>query len=358
MKFSTGKHSIKLHLILLILLLAVSGFVIWLYTGYSGGSAPYEVTNYAMGTYVQQTIYGSQGQAAASAAASAISNLENHISWRVEGSDIQTLNQQAGEEPVTVSDDTFSILKLSLEVAEASGGAFDPTIYPLSSLWDFGGDNQQLPSQEAIDSFLPKVNYEDLVLTEEDSAAQLMQTLEAVDLGAAGKGAACDAALEAYRQAGVENAVIAVGGSVGVMGRRLTQENWRISVRDPDKTVDDSDPGLGVLELSEGFVSTSGIYEKYFEQDGNLYHHILDPDTGYPVDNNLLSISVTAESGVLSDLLSTACFVLGMEDSLPLLDQYGAQAVFITKDKEVYVTDGLKERFTLTNEEYQLKEFN
>lgn len=356
MKISTGKHSAKLHLVLLLLLAAVVGFVIWLYIGYAGGSTAYEVTNYAMGTYVQQTVYGKNGQAGAAKAASAISNLENEISWRVEGSDIQKLNAQASGDPVKVSKEAFSVLQISLDVARESGGAFDPTIYPLSSLWDFGGDNQQLPSQDSIEEFLPYVNYQDLILNEDDSTARLLKELEAVDLGAAGKGAACDAALQAYRDAGVDNAVIAVGGSIGVMGRRLTQENWRISVRDPDKNVEDTDAGMGILELSEGFVSTSGVYEKYFEENGTLYHHLLDPATGYPVENDLLSVSVVAETGVFSDLLSTACFVLGMEKSLPLLEHYHAQAVFIHRNKEVFVTDGLKDRFTVSSQDYALKE--
>ena len=141
-----------------------------------------------------------------------------------------------------------------------------------------------------------------------------------------------------------------------MMGRRLTQENWRISVRDPDKSVDDSDAGMGVLELSEGFVSTSGVYEKYFEQDGILYHHLLDPSTGYPAENNLLSVSVVAQTGVLSDLLSTACFVLGLDNSLSVLEHYDAQAIFITRDKEVYITEGLKDRFTVSSQAYTLKE--
>ena len=209
-----------------------------------------------------------------------------------------------------------------------------------------------MPAREEIDAFLPYVNYQDLALNDADCTARLAKELEAVDLGAAGKGAACDAALQAYRDAGVDNAVIAVGGSIGVMGRRLTQENWRISVRDPDKSVD----GMGVLELSEGFVSTSGVYEKYFEQDGILYHHLLDPSTGYPVENNLLSVSVVAQTGVLSDLLSTACFVLGLDNSLSVLEHYDAQAIFITRDKEVYITEGLKDRFTVSSQAYTLKE--
>lgn len=154
MKMSTGKHSLKLHLVLLALLIAVVGFVIWLYTGYVGESTPYEVTNYAMGTYVQQTVYGKNGQAGASAAANAISSLENEISWRVDGSEIQKLNEQAGGDPVKVSKDTFSHLQASLDVAEETGGAFDPTpIYPLSSLWDFGGDNQQVPAVKRLTLF-------------------------------------------------------------------------------------------------------------------------------------------------------------------------------------------------------------
>ena len=148
----------------------------------------------------------------------------------------------------------------------------------------------------------------------EDGTAALQSHSAALDLGSVGKGAACDAAVAAYKEAGVDRAVVAVGGSVGVWGEKPFGQLWNIAVRDPD-----SEGSLGTLSVPSGFLSTSGSYEKQFEEDGVTYHHILDPKTGYPAESGLVGVTIWSDSGVLSDALSTACFVLGMEESLPLL---------------------------------------
>ena len=171
----------------------------------------------------------------------------------------------------------------------------------------------------------------------------------AVDLGSVGKGAACDAAVRAYEEAGAKAAIIAVGGSVGVYGEKSSGKPWSVAVRDPN-----GDGSLGSVTLAEGFVSTSGSYEKYFEQDGVLYHHLLDPETGYPAESGLVSVTVVAKSGVLSDALSTACFVLGREDGMKLLEEFDAEGIFINSDNNITVTDGLKDRFTRTSRDYTL----
>ena len=143
--------------------------------------------------------------------------------------------------------------------------------------------------------------------------------------------------------------MVSVGGSVGVYGEKPFGQKWQVSVRNPD-----TDGALGVLSVSSGFLSTSGSYEKQFTEDGVTYHHLLDPSTGYPADSGLLSVTVWSSSGALSDALSTACFVLGLEDSLPLLEQFDSQALFITQERQIYLTSGLEDAFTLSSGDYIL----
>lgn len=325
--------------------LGLLGTAIWFNLG-AGGNG-YILTTYSMGSYVQQTVYGSGREEAAQAASTAVAELEDLISWRVEGSDIARLNQEAGTGFLQIDPQTWDILHTAQEVCQASGGAFDITIAPISWLWDFDED-PHLPQQSTIESLLPAVDYTQLSL-KEDGTAALQSHSAALDLGSVGKGAACDAAVAAYKEAGVDRAVVAVGGSVGVWGEKPFGQLWNIAVRDPD-----SEGSLGTLSVPSGFLSTSGSYEKQFEEDGVTYHHILDPKTGYPAESGLVGVTIWSDSGVLSDALSTACFVLGMEESLPLLEQFGCGAVFITEDHQIYVTENLADAFRLDSDNYTL----
>ena len=293
-------------------------------------------TFFAMGSYVDQTLYGGGREDAAREAAIAIRDLESRISWRYERNAIDLLNKGFSR-PVLIDGETRSILETALAVSEKSGGAFDPTILPLSSLWNFDG-SPRLPEASDIEEALSLVDYSQLTVS--GSGVSLPYGMS-IDLGAAGKGAACDCAFEVYKKYGVKAAVIAVGGSVGLLGEKPGGGPWRVSVRDPW-----GDGSIGVLSLPEGFVSTSGSYEKTFTQDGKTYHHILDPKTGYPAQSGLASVTVVSGGGALSDCLSTACFVLGYEESLPLLEAFSAQGVFIFENKEVLCTPGLAEAFT------------
>lgn len=295
-------------------------------------------SSFAMGAYVQQTLYGPGGEAAARQAGEAIARLENSISWRREGGSVWQLNKAAGSGPAGLDGEARQVLETALAVCKASGGAFDVTIAPVSRLWDF--DNEpRLPGGDELRTALALVGWQGLSLTG-DSAA-LARPGMGVDLGAAGKGAACDTAISCYRAAGIESAVVAVGGSVGLYGEKPGGGPWRVSVRDPD-----GQGALGVLEVGPGFVSTSGSYEKYFQQDGRTYHHLLDPRTGLPAESGLVSVTVVSGSGVLSDCLSTACFVLGYEGSQPLLEEFGAEALFVRGGREILLTPGLEGAFT------------
>lgn len=327
-----------------------------------------ELQTFAMGSYVRQTVWGGKSEQAAADASAALHDLENRISWRREG-DVAQVNRQAGQRPVPVEPETLALLEQMRQLSEASGGAFDVTIGPVAQLWDFDS-GPHLPEAGELEAALALVGY-DRLLTGGDAffelasvpqelfdgdavaleqAAALLDPGMALDLGAVGKGAACDAALAQYQEAGVKGAVIAVGGSIGLYGQKPDGKAFRVSVRDPK-----GQGSMGVLELPGGFVSTSGSYEKYFEESGRRYHHLLDPRTGFPAESGLVSVTVwCGDSGALSDGLATACFVLGLEDSLALLDRYGAQGLFVDESGTVTLTPGWAERFTLTGEGYTI----
>ena len=310
---------------------------------------PFETTTYAMGTYVQQTVYGMESEKATSLGANSVVNLENEISWRMVDSDICKLNENAGKDWTEVSDSTYNILEDAIAVSEKSGGAFDLTIAPISQLWNFDDSPTEPPKDELIQKLLPYVDYTQLRADETNNSFSFKSSGYAVDLGAVGKGAACDAVISSYMGTNIDYAIVAVGGSIGTYGAKPFGDKWKIAVRNPD-----GGNSIGTIEIDGGFVSTSGNYEKYFDYNGKRYHHIIDPSTGYPVENDLTSVTVICDSGTISDALSTACFVKDYEESLSLLKEFNAQAVFVYKDKTVKVTDGLGDSFKISNEEYKI----
>lgn len=310
----------------------------------------HSLDGFAMGSYVDQTVWGAQGQRAAEEAAGALADLENRISWRREG-DVAEINRQAGGEAVPVSGETGELLAEILEICQKSGGALDVTLGPVTRLWNFDED-PHIPDWDELDAALALVDYTKLSV--DGGTARLAEEGMSIDLGAVGKGAACDTALSCYREAGAAAAVVAVGGSVGLYGEKPDGKPFRVSVRDPSG----EGGSLGVLELPGGFVSTSGSYEKCFVEDGKTYCHLLDSRTGYPADSGLVSVTVWhPESGLASDGLATACFVLGLDKGRALLEETGGEGLFVDAENNVYLTGGLQERFALSHTGYRLADW-
>jgi thiamine biosynthesis lipoprotein len=307
-------------------------------------AASYDATDFAMGTVVSQTIY-SENKNIAPDIISLLTEIEEQcISWRVEDSEIAAINRGAGKgAPAIVSDETAGYIRSALEVAAGSGGAFDPTIGKLSRLWDFDNDKNSIPDRKEIAALVENVGYAAVRL---DGNTVTVDTDVSIDLGAVGKGIACDE-IERYLSAksDVRGMLINIGGSsVLTYGEKDAREPWKVAVLDPR----DEGGFLGALSLDgTNHVSTSGDYERFFETGGIRYHHILDPQTGYPADSGLMSVTVVAGNGAYCDALSTACFVLGYERAQGLLQKYGAEAIFVDTGKNVSVTEGLKSKFQL-----------
>ena len=210
-----------------------------------------------------------------------------------------------------------------------------------------------MPEQSDLDELLKDVGYQKVSLDGDKVSLEKGATL---DLGATGKGIGCDVVSDFLKtQEDVSGMILNLGGSsVMAYGEKPDGSEWKVAVTDPR---DVEGEYLGAITLEGGdFLSTSGDYEKYFMEDGKRYHHILDPKTGYPVWNGLDSVTVVCDSGLLADGLSTACFVLGMDDALELLEKYNAEAVFVDEDKNVYLTDGIKDRFELMKNTYTVKD--
>lgn len=297
----------------------------------------------AMGTLVSTELQGVNSPAASKEIKEMISGIESGcLSWRIEGSDINRVNSSPGEF-VSVSKDTAGWIAQCIDVCEKSSGAFDISIGKLTRLWDFDSEKNTVPDEAKIKEYAEGVDYTSVFFN--DTAIKISEE-QSIDLGAVGKGIACDCAYRTLQDHRIKSAVISVGGSILAYGK-----NTKVGIANPDN---DSEY-IGILDVKDKFISTSGDYERFFEKDGRRYHHILDPETGYPAENDLRSVTVIADSGLQSDALSTACFVMGYKKALGLLNQYDAQAVFIFKDNTVIATDGIKTSFELTDSGFTVK---
>lgn len=304
----------------------------------------------AMGTVVDISLYGGTLDVAENVFNS-IKKLENEqLSWRIVDSDIYKINTSDGK-LTAVGSYTAGLISEALALCEDSGGALDITIGSVMQLWDFGGENQRLPSNEEISKALTSVDYSKVFIQDSNVRIDKGQFL---DLGALGKGIACDRAAMLLETTNVQGANVSVGGSILIYGEKPDSKVWSVGIRNPVKTQNDY---FAIVKTQEAFISTSGSYEKNFYENGEAYHHIISPKTGYPATNsNLLSVTVFANSGLVSDALSTACFVMGYEKSLPILADYSAEAVFVDKEKNVYVTDGLRSSIELSEGGFKLHE--
>lgn len=303
-------------------------------------SKPVQQQFFAMDTVMSITAYGKDVGEAVTAAVARVNELEGLLSRTRTGSDVTNLYLSAPEEAV-ISEDTLRVLTLAQEWYKKTGGAFDVTIAPVTTAWGFGGSGDyQVPSAEKLEELLTMVDGSSLILTE-TSAALPIKGME-IDLGGIAKGYAGAQAEQVLRDHGIESALLDLGRNITVIGTKPDGSPWRVAVQDPSN----SSSAVGVLSLQDCSAVTSGGYQRYFEQDDVVYHHIIDPRTGYPADSGLISATVVCADSALADLLSTAVFVLGEEDALNLWRAEGGfELILVTEDGRVVVTGGLTEIF-------------
>jgi thiamine biosynthesis lipoprotein len=286
--------------------------------------------DFSMGTAITSTLYGRNEAVLEENLAEisqCLSTVDAEISWRQEDSLVDVFNKQH-EVSVEGREEVF---QLALEIAKESGGAFDPTILSVSKLWDIGGENQRHPSQSEIDEAMKAVDYQAVTLSDGVLTTDNTDTL--FELGAIGKGYAIEQAAQVIDRENISGGIISAGSSILIFGTKPDGSKFRVALRDPRGEQDDR---IGVITLTDLSISTSGDYEKYFEEDGVRYHHILDARTGYPADSGLMSVTVIAENSTLCDALSTAGFILGLDEGMALMNKYEVIAIFVDNQRNVY----------------------
>ncbi len=295
---------------------------------------------FAMDTYMTLTCYGERAEEALAAAIAEIHRLDELLSTGKAESEISRLNAAGGG---TVSGETKTMLEAALQVYGRTNGAFDVTVYPLMQLWGFTGDEPAVPDAAALEACLKKVGSDRLTLSED---ALTLGEGQAIDLGGIAKGYTSARLMEIFEEHGLTAALVSLGGNVQCYRTKPDGSLWRCGIREPK-----GEGYFGVVSAADKAVITSGGYERFFEEGGQTYHHILDPKTGMPAGTGLLSVTVVSENGTMADALSTACFVLGLEGSVDCWREYGAEEgaafdlVMMTDDGEVWITEGLREVF-------------
>ena len=331
----------------LILLAAV------LVCGCTGKPHPIRQTELALGTVCSVSLFDSSKQALLPASFSLISQLESKISKNIPDSEISVLNRSAGLSPVVLSKPVFQLLTMARKYSILSEGMFDVTIGPVVELWGIGTEGAAVPERDKLEHALSLVDYRSLVLDPERNSAFLPKSELAVDLGGIAKGYIADRVKDFLISEGACGGIIDLGGNILAFGRKPDGSDFRIGIQDPFGGRGSS---IGVVTMAQGSVVTSGIYERFFEQDGKRYHHIFDVRTGFPVENSLTGVSIITQESAAGDALSTAVFALGLEKGMALVEKTdGVEAVFITKDKEVYISSGLKDSFTLTDRNFKMR---
>ena len=253
------------------------------------------------------------------------------FSNKIEDSEISRINS-AGGNPVEVSKETIKLIKKGIYYSEMSDGVFDITIAPVSNLWDFKAETPLVPSPEAIAEAVSHVNYENIIIR--DNTVKLTDPHAGIDLGAIAKGYIADRIKDYLEEEGVRHAMINLGGNVLAMGSKLDGSDYNIGIQKP---FDETGEPITSVKISDKSVVTSGIYQRYFKADGKIYHHILDPNTGYPCENNLYSVTILTDSSLTADALSTTCFLLGYDRGMKLINQLdNVDAVFITNDNQIH----------------------
>ena len=340
------KNKIQFYIFSLVILFTVIGCK-------NSGNKRYEI-NFQLGTLVELTIYKGGSDTILKDAFNLIEEMEKTLSRNIELSEISEINRRSGISPVKVSDDTFFVIKKSIYYSELSEGFFDVTIGPLVSLWGIGTEGARVPAADEINNVLDLIDYRKMKLTPLNNLVFLEERGMEIDLGAIAKGFIADKVCRLFKEDGVKSAIINLGGDVALLGRKQDGNLFRIGIQNPFE----NRGGLaGIYEGEDVAIVTSGIYERYFEENGNKYHHIFNPKTGYPADNDIAGITVITAKATDADALSTSLFMFGSKEALALAEKFtDTEVIIITKDKKVILSSGIKSSFKITNRDFVLAE--
>ena len=317
----------------------------------AGSQEPVSATAIKLNTAVTVTIYDSQDRELLTECMNLCDKYEKIFSRTASDSELYQLNHRELT-PVAGTEDTFQIsdplaelIRKGLYYSELSEGAFDIAIEPLTSLWDFTAEDPQVPEDRLIQKALTKCDYHNVSVS--DNNEVILKTEDtAIELGAIAKGYIADRLKDYLISQGVKSAIINLGGNVLCIGGKPNDSSFKIGIQKPFA---DRSETIAVMDIKDKSVVSSGVYERCFEQDGTLYHHLLNPRTGYPYDNGLIAVTIISDESVDGDTLSTTCFALGLEDGMKLAESLdNVQAFFVTSDYEIHYTKDFQKEITVT----------
>lgn len=295
---------------------------------------------FAMDTYMDITAYGRNSEQAVAAAVEEIHRLDALFSTGNAQSEVAVLNQ---EKEGVLSEDYAYLLDCSMELFEKTDGIFDITIYPIMRAWGFTTKEYRVPTEDELTQLLSFVDTSKLVYDGEMKHLTLPQQTE-IDFGGIAKGYTSTRVAQLMKEQGIESAILNLGGNVQTVGNKTDGSKWKIAIKSPYESI----PYLGVLAIDEKAVITSGGYERYFEENGETYHHIIDTRTGHPAQSGLVSVTIVCEDGTLADGLSTALYVMGKEDAITFWKAHSEEFDFVLCEEgsKLYVSEGLQDCFT------------
>ncbi len=315
------------------------------FTSCSDANTFYQSQSVAMDTVMSQKIYARGGaDKTAKEAEMLVTNLDKKLSAFSEYSEIYEINQNAGKK-TQVSAKTFEIIKKGLELSSDKTDGFDISILPLSSLWKEAIDNKKLPSADKVSAAQSLVDDSKIALDKSSSSVTLTDKGMGLDLGALAKGAAIDEIYKIYKTNNIQSAICSLGTSAMlIFGQKNNGGDFKIGLRSPFET----EQHFAVLSASDTIISTSGGYERYFEIDGEKYHHIIDPKTGYSAKTDIASCVVLGDSGIKGDFLSTRLFMLGFENAIKTAEKEGLSVILLSNDKKVYISKDIENKVELS----------
>jgi thiamine biosynthesis lipoprotein len=311
-------------------------------------------SSYALGTLINLRAYGNKAEKAIDEALERLNNIDDKMSAFKENSEISKINYMAGTSETSVGRDTYFVVKKAIEYSKVLEGTFDPTIRPLVKLWSIGTKEEKIPEEAEIRAVMKLVNCSDVILDESNTSIMLKHKNQALDVGGIAKGFAADEVRDIFLKHNIKSALIDLGGNIFALGSKQDNTPWRVGIQNPFKPRGEF---IGILSVKNKSIVTSGNYERYFMKDGKRFHHIIDPKTGYPSESKIISATIISDNSIDGDGLSTGVYILGVDKALKIIDEIeGIDAIFVTEDKKVYMTSGVKDVFILADDEFILNE--
>lgn len=310
---------------------------------------------YALDTVCRVSLYGQGTDEIYKEIEQELLLTENLFNSHIANSEISKINSEAGKNPVIVSPETFNLIEKSVELWQSTKGAFNPALGPVIFLWKIGSENPVVPDSKTITEKLSLCNPENILLNRENLSIFLKIPGMALDLGGIAKGFCAEQIKSLCLEKGITRGIIDLGGNIILIGEKNPGQPWTAGIRTPEENTFDA---TITFSCKDKTIVTSGIYERFFVKDGILYHHIFNPETGFPAENRLLSVSIISGNSLTADALSTAVFVMGLEKGMEYIKKIPeTEAVFITKEKEIFTTHGIRENIKSVRQGYNLKAF-